>query len=160
MVVQYNKFEFNNLTETAPGGGEGGFSGGGRNRDQTSPFAPYPGAVTSNRVSVEETPVKILTTDDAAVGAPNKITAKDFDGWVQERGLYFFGAKDPRYKELLSASDPLPKNPGEKVGMLTVAPVGKGTWTYVGLGLWRQLPAGTDGAYRILANLLSRPRAK
>src|SRR6202008_4976033 len=75
MVVQYNKFEFNNLAETPGGGGEGGCSGGARNREQTSPFAPYPGAVTSNRVSVEETPVKILTTDDAAVGAPNKITA-------------------------------------------------------------------------------------
>ena len=59
--------------------------------------------------------------------------------------------------ELLSSADPFPKNAGEKKGILVDAPVGKGTWTYVGLGLWRQLPAGTPGAYRILANILSRP---
>jgi hypothetical protein len=61
--------------------------------------------------------------------------------------------------DLLVATDPWPNNPGEKKGMLTVAPLGKGTWTYVGIGLWRQLPAGTPGAYRILANLISKPRA-
>ena len=55
-------------------------------------------------------------------------------------------------------SDPFPKNPGEQKGALVEAPVGKGTWTYVGLGLFRQLPAGTPGAYRLLANLVSRPR--
>jgi hypothetical protein len=68
------------------------------------------------------------------------------------------GPRTPTTTELLSAADPFPKNPGEKKGILVDAPVGKGTWTYVGLGLWRQLPAGTPGAYRILANLLSRPR--
>ena len=57
-----------------------------------------------------------------------------------------------------SAEDPWPKSAGEKTGMLVTTTVGKGTWTYVGLGLWRQLPAGTPGAYRILANLLSQPR--
>jgi hypothetical protein len=149
LVVQYNKFEFNALAG-APD----------RARDQTSPFAPYPAAVTSNRVSVEEAPVRILAPEDPVLSAPNKITDQDFQGWVQERGLYFFGAKDPKYTELLAAGDPWPKNPGQKVGLLTVAAVGKGTWTYVGLGLWRQLPAGTDGAYRLLANLLSRPRGR
>ena len=78
---------------------------------------------------------------------------------MQERGLYFFEARDPHYVDLLASADPWPKNPGQKKGLLTVAQVGKGTWTYVGLGLWRQLPAGTPGAYRILANLISRPRA-
>lgn len=160
LVVQYNKVgEFNSLSEAPPQFGEGGF-GPGRQREQTSPFAPYTAAITSNRVSVEETPVKILAPEDAVMSAPNRITDKDFQGWVQERGLYFFGARDPKYKELLASTDPWPKNPGEKVGMLTVAPLGKGTWTYVGIGLWRQLPAGTDGAYRILANLLSRSRGK
>jgi len=157
LVVQYNKFEFNSLAEPPPS--EGGFSGS-RRRDQVSPFAPYPAAVTSNRVSVEETPVKLLAPADPVLSAPNQIGERDFQGWVQERGLYFFGAKDSRYRELLAAGDPWPKNPGEKVGLLTVAPVGKGTWTYLGLGLWRQLPAGTDGAYRILANLVSRPRGQ
>jgi LmbE family N-acetylglucosaminyl deacetylase len=157
LVVQYNKFEFNSLNESALG--EGGFNFG-RPPGQESPFAPYPGAVTSNRVSVEEAPVEILAPEDPVLTTPNPIGERDFEGWVQERGLYFFGAKDPRYKELLASSDPWPKNPGRKVGLLTVASVGKGTWTYVGLGLWRQLPAGTDGAYRILANLLSRPRGR
>ncbi|HWW95739.1 MAG TPA: hypothetical protein VN375_20380, partial [Vicinamibacteria bacterium] len=65
-----------------------------------------------------------------------------------------------RYVELLAATDPFPLNPGEKKGILVEARVGKGTWTYVGLGLFRQIPAGTPGAYRILANLVSRPRAR
>lgn len=153
LVVQYNKFEFNALAEAPAGQGR-------RPAGQTSPFAPFPAAVTSNRVTEEEAPVRILAPDDPVMSVPNRITDTDFQGWVQERGLYFFGAKDAKYRELLAAGDPWPKNPGQKVGLLTVATVGKGTWTYVGLGLWRQLPAGTDGAYRILANLLSRPRGK
>jgi hypothetical protein len=119
---------------------------------------PFPGAVTSNRVSVEEAPIRVLEAGAPELASPNGITAADFEGWVQERGLYFFGANDARYTDLLASTDPWPNNPGEKVGLLTVAPLGKGTWTYVGLGLWRQLPAGVPGAYRIMANLISRPR--
>jgi hypothetical protein len=114
--------------------------------------------VTTDRVSVEEAPLRILLPEARELTTPNRIGEADFAGWVQERGLYFLRAKDGRYRDLLSSSDPWPKNPGEKKGLLTVASVGKGTWTYVGLGLWRQLPAGTPGAYRLLANLLSRPR--
>jgi hypothetical protein len=121
---------------------------------------PFPGGITSNRVSVEEAPIVVLEAGAAELNAPNRITQADFTGWVQERGLYFFGANDPQYTDLLKASDPWPNNPGEKVGMLTVAKLGKGTWTYVGLGLWRQLPAGVPGAYRIMANLISRPRVR
>ena len=101
----------------------------------------------------------MLVPDARELNAPNRITPKDFDNWVQERGLYFLDARDPKYVDLLAATDPWPNNPGEKKGMLTVAPLGRGTWTYVGLGLWRQLPAGVPGAYRILANLISKPRA-
>jgi hypothetical protein len=155
LVIQYNKFEFNQLAETPQAEGFGP-----RQRDVDSPFAPYPAAVSSNRVSVEETPLKALQPTHAILTTPNAIGTSDWEGWVQERGLYFLNAKDPRYVELLAATDPWPKNPGEKKGMLTTAAVGKGTWTYVGLGLWRQLPAGTTGAYRLLANLLSQPRAK
>lgn len=156
LVVQYNKVEANQLMVRA---GEG--LGGGRGGPQptASPFFPYPGLVSRDRITVEETPVRVLVPDARELNAPNKITSKDFDGWVQERGLYFFDARDPRYVDLLAATDPWPNNPGEKKGMLTVAPLGHGTWTYVGLGLWRQLPAGTPGAYRIMANLISRPRA-
>ena len=153
VVVQYNKFEFNRLAEAPPEG----FSGGG-SATAVSPFAPYPASVTYERVTLEDAPMNVLAPDHPFFNAPNRIGKADFDGWVQERGLYFLGAKDPHYTELLSSADPFPKNAGEKKGILVDAPVGKGTWTYVGLGLWRQLPAGTPGAYRILANLLSRPR--
>jgi hypothetical protein len=156
VVVQYNKFEFNRLADAAPAGS---FSGGG-SAQQVSPFAPYPGSVTYERVTLEDAPLKVLVPDHPFFTAPNRIGPADFGGWVQERGLYFFGARDPQYVELLSAADPFPKNPGEKKGLLVDAPVGKGTWTYVGLGLWRQLPAGIPGAYRLLANLLSRPRGR
>jgi len=79
---------------------------------------------------------------------------------VQERALQLLEARDPRYVEVLSSEDTFPENPGEKRGLLVEARVGRGTWTYVGLGLFRQLPAGVPGAYRLLANLVSRPRGK
>ena len=114
--------------------------------------------MTSDRVTVEEAPIEILAPKSRLVTVPNRITSRDFEGWVQERGLYFFGARDPRYVEVFKSEDPWPKNPGEKKGLLVETTVGKGTWSYVGLGLFRQLPSGTPGAYRILANLISRPR--
>ena len=67
--------------------------------------------------------------------------------------------KDPRYVDLLVSEDPFENNPGRKTGLLVTAAVGKGTWTYVGLGLFRQLPAGVPGAYRLLANLVCSPGA-
>jgi hypothetical protein len=79
---------------------------------------------------------------------------------VQERGIQFLAARDPRYVELLAATDPFPYNPGEKRGILVEAPVRKGTWTYVGLALFRQVPAGVPGGWRLLANLVSRPRGR
>jgi hypothetical protein len=164
LVVQYNKVAMNQLGggQAGPppgafgGGGPGGGRGGGRGggAPPNSPYVPYPGGITSNRVTVEEVPVRVLEDGTIEMNKPNRITAADFEGWVQERGLYFFGANDPRYTDILAATDPWPFNPGEKKGMLTVAQLGKGSWTYVGLGLWRQLPAGTPGAYRILANLI------
>ena len=183
LVVQYNKVAMNQLGAGAAGGGGRGFvaqaagqppagggrggfgpgAGGGRGRGGTppaSPYVPFPGAITSNRVTVEEAPIRVLQRDTSELAFPNRILPSDFDGWVQERGLYFFGANDAQYTELLGSTDPLPNNAGEKVGLLTVARVGKGTRTYVGLGLWRQLPAGVPGAYRIMANLISKPREK
>jgi hypothetical protein len=157
LVVQYNKYEFNVLTERP---NVEGFTGSRPDTSPESPFAPYPAAVTGNRVTLDDAPVEILVPAHALFHRPNRIGPADFAGWVQERGLYFLGAKDARYTELLASADPFPKNPGRKTGMLTEARVGQGTWTYVGLGLWRQLPAGTPGAYRLLANLLSRPRGR
>ena len=155
LVVQYNKTDANQLMVRA---GEGFGGGRGAPAPTASPFFPYPGLVSRDRITVEETPVRVLVPDARELNTPNRITAKDFEGWVQERGLYFFDANDERYVDLLAATDPWPNNPGEKTGMLTVAPLGQGTWTYVGVGLWRQLPAGVPGAYRLMANLISKPR--
>ena len=162
LVVQYNKFEFNVLSQPVFAGGFSGGPGGGPGGPRAmldSPFAPYPASVTSDRVSVEEAPIEISVPSARLLSAPNRITDKDFSNWVQERGLYFFGARDPKYVDLLKSKDPWPKNPGEKKGLLVTTDVGKGTWSYVGLGLFRQLPSGTPGAYRILANLISQPRS-
>ena len=71
----------------------------------------------------------------------------------------FLGEKDSRYRDLVQMADPFPNNPGDKLGSLVEADYGKGTWVYVGLNLWRQLPAGTEGAYEILANLISLGKA-
>jgi len=132
LIVQYNKFEFNQAQ-----------------------YGPYPAQVGSNRVTDEFAPVKVLAPEDPVFHFPNTITASAWMGWVQERGLYFLGDRDPRYRDLVSLEDPFPYNRGEKRGALVDATYGKGHWIYVGLGLWRQLPAGTDGAYELLANLIS-----
>ena len=84
---------------------------------------------------------------------PNRLTEADFDGWVQERGLYFTGELDPAYTPLIAWNDP-----GEAPldGALITCEHGAGRFTYTGISLFRQLPAGVPGAYRLLANLLAR----
>jgi hypothetical protein len=148
VVVQYNRLDFNQRMGTdAPSLGV-----------PDSPFAPYPGfAVTDARVTDETAPMRVLATD-RVLSVPNALSSRDWEGWVQERGLNFAAVRDPRYVNLLASTDPFPNNPGEKTGMLVVAAVGKGTWTYTGLSLFRQLPAAVPGAYRLLANLVGRPR--
>ncbi len=136
-IVQYNKTEFNQAE-----------------------YGPYPAKVSNNRVSDELVPVKILAPADPVFNVPNKIGAAAWAGWVQERGLYFLGEKDPKYIDLVSMTDSFKDNPGEKLGSMVEAKYGQGRWIYLGLGLWRQLPAGTDGAYQLLANLISLPKAK
>jgi hypothetical protein len=102
--------------------------------------------------------VKILAQDPVFT-TPNEIGEAAWKNWVQERGLYFLGEKDSRYRDLVQLEDPFPQNPGPKTGALVKAQYGKGRWVYVGLNLWRQLPSGTDGAYQLLANLISLGRA-
>ena len=136
VIVQYNKFEFNQAQ-----------------------YGPFPAKVSSNRVTGEQAPVQVLVPDHPVMRWPNRIGDAAWQGWVQERGLYFLGEKDAKYVDLVQLEDPFPFNKGPKRGALVEARVGKGRWIYLGLGLWRQLPAGTEGAYQLLANLLSAGKA-
>ena len=103
--------------------------------------------------------MKVLEPENKVFTQPNRIQASAWSGWVQERGLYFLGEKDPRYKDLLQMEDQFPYNLGMKKGALVEADYGKGKWIYTGLNFWRQLPQGTDGAYELFANLLSLGKA-
>jgi LmbE family N-acetylglucosaminyl deacetylase len=115
-------------------------------------YTPYPATLSNARVSVEEQPVEVLAPEESVFSYPNKITGKDFGGWVQERGLYFMGQWDAQFKPLLASNDP-----GEQPqkGGLLVARYGKGTYIYSGYAFFRQLPAGVPGAIRLFVNLLS-----
>jgi LmbE family N-acetylglucosaminyl deacetylase len=115
-------------------------------------FTPYPAELSRARVSVEEAPVEILAPDDSVFHYPNTITAHDFDGWVQERGLYFMGKWDDHFQPLLACHDP--GEDAQKGGLLR-AQYGKGTYIYTGYAFFRQLPAGVPGAVRLYVNLLS-----
>ena len=131
VIVQYNKYEF-------PAGG----------------FAPYPVTINRphDRVTDENTAVTILALESPVFAGPNSVGPADFEGWVQERGLYFLGEWDERYTPVMEMADP-----GEdpKRGGLVVAPLGDGLYVYTGLAFFRQFPAGVPGAYRLFANLVS-----
>jgi hypothetical protein len=131
LVVQYNS-------------GVGDFNSG--------KFTPYPAQASRARVSVEEAPVELLAPNDGIFHYPNEITAKDFDGWVQERGLYFMESWDNHFKPLLACNDP--GESSQKGGLLR-AQYGKGTYIFTGYAFFRQLPAGVPGAVRLYVNLLS-----
>lgn len=120
-------------------------------------FAPYPlsARFPHDRVSDESAPVELLVPEHALFVRPNRITPEDFEGWVQERGLYFAHEWDARYRPLLQTADP---GEAPQRGALLVAPYGEGLYVYTGLALFRQLPAGLPGAFRLLANLLSLER--
>jgi LmbE family N-acetylglucosaminyl deacetylase len=120
-------------------------------------FTPYSAELSRARVSVEEAPVEILAPEDAVFHYPNAITARDFDGWVQERGLYFMDKWDEHFKPLLSCHDP--GEDAQKGGLL-LAQYGKGTYIYTGYAFFRQLPAGVPGAVRLYVNLLSAGHEK
>jgi hypothetical protein len=118
----------------------------------TPELGPYPLQLSRDRVTVEEADVRFLKPEHPVLNTPNKITQKDFEGWVQERGTYFPNKWSPEYEAILSSNDP-----GEPAldGGLLVAPYGKGNYIYTGYGFFRQLPAGVPGAYRLFANLIS-----
>ncbi len=118
----------------------------------TKDVAPYSLKISRDRVSMEDAEVRILEPKHEVLNYPNKISAKDFDGWVQERGLYFPDEWSEEFKAILSSNDPgeSPKNGG-----LLVAKYGKGHYIYTGYSWFRELPAGVAGAYRIFTNLIS-----
>jgi LmbE family N-acetylglucosaminyl deacetylase len=116
-------------------------------------IGPYPFTITRDRVTDEDAKVTFLAPDDDALNFPNKITAKDFDGWIQERGLYFAANIDAHYTPVLGMNDTGEQNSN---GSLLVAPYGKGRFVYTSLAFFRELPAGVPGAYRLFVNLISK----
>jgi LmbE family N-acetylglucosaminyl deacetylase len=131
VISQYNQYQY-------PAGG----------------FAPLRVEMTRphDRVTDEEAVVRFLEPDHPVLSTPNLLSAEDFEGWVQERGLYFLSSWDEGYTPVLEMADP-----GEdpKQGSLLVTRLGDGAYVYTGLALFRQLPAGVSGAFRLLANLVS-----
>ena len=121
-------------------------------RLKTSHYSPFPFNISRDRVTDESAEMRILAPDHRVMNFPNKITAADFDGWVQERGLYFPTEWDPAFTPIFSAND-ADESPLD--GSLLIANYGKGWYVQSSLSWFRQLPAGVPGAYRIFANLLS-----
>jgi len=137
MVVQYNTLE-------------GGFGGG--DPSTLAHIGPYPITIGRERVTVEEAPVEPLSPDSPLLHKPNEISAQDFHGWIQERGLYFASQWDSHYQPLFETHDP-----GEKPlrGGTLYTRYGKGAYVFTAFSWFRELPAGVPGAYRIFANFLS-----
>jgi hypothetical protein len=135
LIVQYNKQEF-----------------------VQGNFAPYPVKMArGDRVTDETAPVTVLAPDHPLFNFPNKITADDWKGWVQERGLYFLSGWDERYTPLLASSD----DPGLQLkGGQLIAQYGKGNYIFTGYAWFRQFPAGVPGAYRLFANMVSLPKSR
>ncbi len=115
-------------------------------------LAPYEIHVSSDRVTDENSPVEILDQSHSLVNFPNKLNKKDFNGWVQERGLYFPDTWGKEFTPILAMQDP---EESLKKGSLLVASYGKGNYIYTGLSFFRQLPEGVPGAYKLFTNMIS-----
>lgn len=142
LVVQYNTAPF------------------GRRRPapaSSATLGPYPMTASRLRVTDEDAQIRVLIPNHPLLQTPNRITLGDFDGWVQERGLYFMSDWDERYDTVIACNDP-----GEEPldGGLLYARYGDGAYVFTGYSWFRQLPAGVPGAYRIFANLVSAGRAR
>ena len=118
----------------------------------TPNIAPYPLKISRDRVTEENAEVRFLNPNHPVLNTPNKITEKDFEGWKQEQGLNYPNEFDASFTPILSSND---KGEKPKNGALLVAPYGKGFYIYTGLSLFRELPEGVSGAYRLLANIIS-----
>ncbi|MCC6385488.1 MAG: PIG-L family deacetylase [Bacteroidia bacterium] len=131
LIVQYNTMNFISTLKSDPG--------------------PYPFKISRERVTDEHAAVDFLAPDSPLMLSPNKLTKDDFSGWVQERGIYFAVNYKDHYKPLFRMND---KGETNGDGSLIFARFGKGTYIYTGLSLFRQLPAGVSGAYRLMSNLV------
>jgi LmbE family N-acetylglucosaminyl deacetylase len=116
-------------------------------------IGPYPFAITRERVTEEDAKIEFLKPESKALNYPNKITANDFEGWIQERGIYYASTTSNEYEKPLNMHDT-----GEKDndGAILIANYGKGKFVYTGLVFFRELPAGVPGAFRLFANLLAK----
>lgn len=153
-VVEELKFKQNYILDYVKEGGNLiiQYNTANRWRNQFENLAPYQLTISRDRVTNENAPVEIIAKDHALVNFPNAITQKDFDGWVQERGLYFPNEWGDEFTPILSMND---KGESPKQGSLLVAPYGEGHYIYSGLSFFRELPAGVSGAYKLFANMLS-----
>lgn len=120
-------------------------------------IGPYPFTISRERVTNEKAEVKFSNEKHSVLNFPNQITQKDFDGWIQERGIYFATEIDKQYETILTMNDP---NEKASDGSLIIGKYGKGNFGYTGLVFFRELPAGIPGAYRLFVNLLSLPENK
>jgi LmbE family N-acetylglucosaminyl deacetylase len=135
LIVQYNRNQGNDSTN----------------------IGPFPFGISNSRVTEEDAPVLFLQSAHRVLHFPNEISGKDFDGWIQERGIYFAQHIDPRYQSILSMHD---SGEPDQNGSLIVGSYGKGSFTYTGLVFFRELPAGVPGAYRLLANIIALNQTK
>lgn len=124
----------------------------GRWAAQFENIAPYDLTLSSDRVTDENAKVEIVAPKNSLVNFPNTISEKDFEGWIQERGLYFPTRWSQDFTPVLSMGD---EGEPQSKGSLLVAPYGKGHYIYTGLSFFRELPAGVSGAYKLFANMLS-----
>ncbi len=123
----------------------------------TNKFSPYPLTLSRDRTTEENAEIRILKPDHALLNSPNRISSADFDGWTQERGLYFPNKWDQNFEALLSMND-TGENPQD--GSLLVAKYGNGYYIYTGLSFFRELPEGVPGAYKLFANIVSLGKPK
>jgi LmbE family N-acetylglucosaminyl deacetylase len=122
-----------------------------------SNIAPYPLKISRDRVTDENAEIEFLAPKHPVLNYPNKITKKDFEGWTQEQGLYYPNEFDDAFTPIISSHD---KGENPKNGALLIAPYGKGYYIYTSLSLFRELPEGVSGAYRLLANMIALKTAE
>ena len=118
----------------------------------TNEIAPFPLKLSRDRVTNENAEITFIEPNHPILNYPNRITAKDFEGWKQEQGLYYPNEWDKAFTPILASND---KGESPKKGALLVAKYGKGNYIYTSLSFFRELPEGVSGAFRLMANLIS-----